>query len=99
MEASELIWVELPDVVVEPFDVYVNGVLQRPGVDYEQVGRALCFQRPLAHEGDLGFWRWLLMALGVAGSYRRHDAVDIVYELDGRRQVATGLRPTIADQG
>jgi hypothetical protein len=87
-------WVELPDVVSEPFEVYVNGVLQRPGVDYERVGRSLSFERPLAHEGDLGFWRWLLMAVGV-GSYRRHDAIDIVYELEGRRQVATGLRPTL----
>jgi hypothetical protein len=31
------------------------------------------------------------MFLGVAGTYRRNDSVDVVYERDGRRQVATGL--------
>jgi hypothetical protein len=33
------------------------------------------------------------MFLGVAGTYRRHDTVDVVYERDGKRVVATGLRP------
>jgi hypothetical protein len=33
------------------------------------------------------------MWLGIAGSYRKHENVDVVYEMNGRRQVATGLRP------
>jgi hypothetical protein len=33
------------------------------------------------------------MFLGVAGTYRRHDTVDVVYERDGKRVVATGLKP------
>ena len=32
------------------------------------------------------------MALGIAGTYRKNDTVDIAYESGGRRQVATGLR-------
>jgi hypothetical protein len=91
---GEVTWVELPDVVSEPFDVFVNGVLQNPGVDYEPVGRSLLFSRALAQEGQLGFWRWLSMLLGVAGTYRKHDTIDVVYESGGRRQVVTGLRPT-----
>jgi hypothetical protein len=35
------------------------------------------------------------MWLGVVGSYRKHENVDIVYEMNGRRQVATGLRPKV----
>jgi hypothetical protein len=31
------------------------------------------------------------MFLGVAGTYRPHDSVDVVYEREGRRIVATGL--------
>jgi hypothetical protein len=93
----ELTWVDLPDSVTEPFDVYVNGVLQEPGSDYEQVGRSLLFTRALADEGRLGPWRWLSMFLGVAGSYRKHDMIDVVYESDGQRRVATGLRPTLGD--
>jgi hypothetical protein len=33
------------------------------------------------------------MWLGIAGSYRKHENVDVVYEVNGRKQVATGLRP------
>ena len=30
---------------------------------------------------------------GRIGNYRKHDSVDVIYEKDGRRLVATGLRP------
>ena len=53
--------VPLPAAVSEPFEVYVNGVLQ---------------QR---------------MLLGIAGTYRKNDSVDVVYQAGGRRVVATGL--------
>jgi hypothetical protein len=79
--------VELPPHVTEPFEVFVNGVPQRRGVDFEQSGRTLLFARELATEGRLGFWRWTSMLLGIAGSYRKNDTVDVAY---GRR-VATGL--------
>jgi hypothetical protein len=81
--------VELPNHVEAPFEVYVNGVPQKPGVDYEQLGRTLVFPNELAHEGRLGFWRWLSLVLGVAGTYRKHDTVDVVYTLNGRRTVAS----------
>jgi hypothetical protein len=83
--------VELPPEVTGPFDVYVNGVLQRPGVDYERHGRTLVFPDTLEREGRLGFWRWLSLFLGIAGTYRRNDTVDVAYERDGRKLVATGL--------
>lgn len=85
--------VELPPDVPEDFQVFINGVQQEPGRDYRVQGRALVFTRPLAQEGRLGPVRWLSMFLGVAGTYRKHDTVDVVYERDGRRVVATGLRP------
>jgi hypothetical protein len=83
--------VELPPQVTEPFDVFLNGVPQRRGVDFEQAGRMLLFDRALATEGRLGFWRWASMLLGIAGTYRKHDTVDVVYQASGRREVATGL--------
>ncbi len=85
--------VELPPEVTEPLEVYVNGVPQQLGRDFDRIGRTLIFNRPLAQEGRLGFWRWASMFFGVAGTYRKHDAVDVVYERDGRRQVASGLGP------
>ena len=63
-------------------------------------GGTLVFERELAEEGRLGFWRWLSLFLGVAGTYRKNDTVDVVYTLgrpaDGRepaRDAASGGRP------
>ena len=81
----------LPPAVQEPFEVFVNGVPQRRGADYELRGRELVFARPLAKEGRLGALRWLSIFLGVAGTYRKNDSVDVVFELGGRRTVAAGL--------
>jgi hypothetical protein len=81
----------LPPEAHEPFEVYVNGVLQRRGADYEVEGSTLSFTNPLAQEGSLGFFRWASMFLGVAGTYRKNDSVDVVFEAGGRRRVASGL--------
>ena len=81
--------VDLPDTVGDAFEVYVNGVPQHLGKDFDRVGRALVFRRELSQEGRLGFWRWLSIVLGVAGTYRRHDNVDVVYTVNGQREVAT----------
>ena len=87
---SEQSIVKLPAGVRSPFDVYVNGVHQQPGVDFEVVDRALVFERELKKEGKLGFWRWFLGAWGV-GTYRQNDSVDVRYELDGRPVLLEGL--------
>ncbi len=83
--------VRLPRDVTAPFDVYLNGVRQQLGRDYRVVGDALVFERPLAREGKLGFWRWASMLLGIAGTYRQNDTVDVVYDAGGQRFVASGL--------
>lgn len=83
--------VPLPDHVPAPLEVYVNGVRQQPGVDYRVEGRALLFTRALAREGRLGFWRWLSIFFGIAGTYRKHESVDVVYEVGGQRLVASAL--------
>jgi hypothetical protein len=83
--------VELPGTVTRPFEVYVNGVAQREGVDFRVVRDGLVFARELSQEGRLGFWRWASIGLGLAGTYRRNDVGDVVYERAGRREVASGL--------
>ena len=88
--------VELPDTVGGHFEVFVNGVPQQSGVDFDQVGRSLVFRRELRQEGRLGFWRWLSIFLGVAGTYRQNDSVDVVYDSGGRRIVASAL-PLVPD--
>ena len=81
--------VQLPPGVGDSYEVYVNGVLQQPGRDYDRLGDQLVFRRQLAQEGRLGPIRWLSMLLGIAGTYRQHENVDVVYERNGRRTVAT----------
>jgi hypothetical protein len=83
--------VDLPPDVGDRVEVYVNGVHQEEGRDFRREGGHLVFNRTLAREGRLGFWRWTSMFLGVAGTYRRNDSVDVVYDRHGRRVVATGL--------
>ena len=84
--------VQLPADVSEPYEVFVNGVLQQPGDDYTAFGGVLRFSKPLAREGRLGLLRWTSMFLGVAGTYRKNDSVDVVYEAaGGKRVVASGL--------
>jgi hypothetical protein len=81
--------VQLPSGIGLSYEVYVNGVRQEPGRDFDRLGDELVFRRRLAQEGRLGPLRWLSMLLGVAGTYRKHENVDLVYEQDGRRKVAS----------
>ncbi len=80
----------LPAGVEPPFEVYVNGVLQRAGEDYEVGDGELLFAKPLTQEGRLGFWRWFWGAWGI-GTYRDHHTVDVRYARDGQRMVAHAL--------
>jgi hypothetical protein len=91
MNVLEQTRVQLPAGVGERFEVFVNGVAQQPGRDFRREGNDLVFERRLAREGRLGFWRWTSLFLGVAGTYRQNDSVDVVYEHGGRRIVAAAL--------
>ena len=93
MNVSQRSRIELPDHVPPAFEVYVSGVRQEPGRDFQVEGRSLVFPRPIEQEGRLGFWRWASMWLGIAGTYRKNETVDVVYVADGRREVETGLVP------
>jgi hypothetical protein len=82
--------VRLPREVREPYEVYLNGVPQRRGVDFRVRDGALVFERELRKDRISG-WRWLLGAWGV-GTYRQNDSVDVRYEAaDGSPRVAEGL--------
>ena len=76
----------------------MNGVRQQPGRDFDRLGDELVFRRALAQEGRLGPIRWLSMLLGIAGTYRKHENVDVVYEVGGRRTVVS-LAPNPKPRG
>ena len=83
--------VQLPPDVTRPFEVFVNGVPQREGPDFVVRDGDLVFERPMKEEGKLGLVRWASIALGIAGTYRQNDSVDVAYERDGRNVVAAKL--------
>jgi hypothetical protein len=75
--------------VQRPFEVFVNGVPQTEGTDFEVFGSTLVFGRSFARERKLGPIRWALLFFGLWSSYRHHDTIDVVHTLDGHRVVAS----------
>jgi hypothetical protein len=77
--------------------VYVSGVPQTEGVDYELRGRELVFEGRALRKDQVSGWRWLLGSIGI-GTYRQDDSVDVRYTLDGRPMVAEGLEIETFDE-
>ena len=82
--------VKLPRGAERPYRVFVNGVPQNEGKDYDVKGGELLFRKPLEKE-KLGAGRWTAMFFGLFGSYGKNDSVDVQYRLGNREAVATGL--------
>ena len=81
----------LPRGAERPYRVFVNGVPQEEGRDYAVEGRSLVFSKPLAKEGKIGLFRWTAIFLGLFGTYRKNDSVDVQYRIAGHDRLATGL--------
>jgi hypothetical protein len=85
------VWrVPLPRGAERPYRVFLNGVPQREGDDYQVAEHELRFSKPLEKE-RLGVGRWAAIFLGLFGSYGKNDSVDVQYRLGGRDVAATGL--------
>lgn len=69
--------VALPAGTEDPIEVYVNSITQKPGEDFEREGDTLYFFRPIRNEAKLGFFRWMIIFIGIAGSYKQNDSVDV----------------------
>ena len=82
--------VPLPPGAEPPYRVFVNGVPQQQGRDYDVVGHELHFKEALEKE-RIGAGRWTAMFLGLWGYYGKNDQVDVQYRLGGREVHATGL--------
>lgn len=89
--------VDLPAYVQHPYEVFVNGVSQTEGTDFERFGSTLLFDRSFVREPRMPWWRWALMSLGIAGAYHPHDTIDVVFTVRGRRSVAS-LTPRAPDE-
>jgi hypothetical protein len=83
--------VPLPRDAKPPLSVFVNGVPQAERRDYTIENGALVFRRHLEKEGKLGVGRWMAIWLGLFGTYRKNDSVDVQYTVGGEQRVATYL--------
>src|SRR3954451_17838009 len=83
--------VPLPRGAERPFRVFVNGVPQTEGHDYTLEHGALVFRRHLEKEGKLGIGRWTAIFLGLFGTYRNNDSVDVQYVAGDETKLAPYL--------
>jgi hypothetical protein len=80
----------LPRGAQPPIRVYLNGIEQTEGRDYELRGGEIVFPRPIVKE-RIGKGRWMAMYLGLFGSYRKHETVDVEYRLAGKTHLASDV--------
>ena len=86
--------VRLPRGAEAPIKVYINGIEQAEGTDYELDSDGVLFTEPIIKEGKLGGLRWLSMAIGLFGSYRKNETVDVSYTLGGKAHHVTDIAVT-----
>jgi hypothetical protein len=85
--------VKLPAGAEAPYVVFVNGVEQRAGVDYNVRAGEIVFTREIVKE-KVGTGRWLAMYLGLFGTYRKDETIDLQFQRAGKVE----LRPDLPVQ-
>ena len=82
--------VKLPAGAQPPFVVFVNGVEQGEGADYEVRAGEIVFSRQIVNE-RVGAGRWLAMYLGLFGTYRKNETIDLQFQRDGKTELLSDL--------
>jgi hypothetical protein len=74
--------VAVPAGAREPITVYVNGVEQKRGEDYDITDGQIVFREPIYKENlrELNWFRKLGLGLGLFGWYERNESVDIQFQ-------------------
>lgn len=80
----------LPRGASEPIRVHINGVEQPRGDVWDVRYGEIVFTRPIVKE-SVTKGRWLAMYLGLFGSYRLNETVDIEYSLGGEPKLAADV--------
>jgi hypothetical protein len=81
---------KLPAGAEAPYVVFVNGVEQREGADYEVRAGEIVFSREIVKE-KIGTGRWLAMYLGLFGSYRKDETIDLQFQRNGKTELLSDL--------
>jgi hypothetical protein len=82
--------VQLPAGAEPPFTVFINGVEQAEGEDYDVRPGEIVFTRPIVKE-KVGTGRWLAMYLGLFGTYRKNETVDLQFTRAGKTTLLDDL--------
>jgi hypothetical protein len=82
--------VPLPAGAQPPFVVYVNGVEQSEGRDYEVRAGEILFSREIVKE-KVGTGRWLAMYLGLFGTYRKDETIDLQFVRGDKTELISDL--------
>jgi hypothetical protein len=81
--------VKLPAGAEPPFAVFINGVEQNPE-SYRIEDREIVFDRPIVKE-KVGTGRWLAMYLGLFGTYRKNETIDLQFSKGGKVELRSDL--------
>ncbi|HEX6228610.1 MAG TPA: hypothetical protein VFZ41_04005 [Solirubrobacterales bacterium] len=82
--------VKLPSGAEPPFTVFINGIEQREGDDYHVRAGEIVFTRDIIKE-KVGTGRWLAMYLGLFGTYRKNETIDLQYHRQGKVELRSDL--------
>lgn len=84
---------KLPSGAEAPYTVFVNGVEQREDVDYNLRAGEIVFTREIVKE-KVGTGRWLAMYLGLFGTYRKNETVDLQFQRNGKTELLSDVAVT-----
>ena len=82
--------VKLPAGAEPPYTVFINGVEQSPE-SYRIEGGEIDFGRPIVKE-KVGTSRWLAMYLGLWGTYRKNETIDLQFSKGGKVELRSDLK-------
>ncbi|HEX6753962.1 MAG TPA: hypothetical protein VF093_10310 [Solirubrobacterales bacterium] len=82
--------VKLPTGAEAPYAIFVNGVEQREGDDYRVSAGEIVFSRQIVKE-KVGTGRWLAMYLGLFGTYRKDETIDLQFQRAGKTELVSNL--------
>ena len=82
--------VKLPPGAEAPYAVFVNGVEQREGNEYDLRAGEIVFRREIVKE-RVGAGRWLAMYLGLFGTYRKNETIDLQFQRNGKVELISDV--------
>jgi hypothetical protein len=82
--------VRIPAGAEPPFTVFINGIEQSEGSDYAIEDGEIVFGRPIVKE-KMGTSRWLAMYLGLWGTYRKNETIDLQFARNGKIELLSDL--------